>query len=69
LRYSELARKLRRLGVEFYRPAKGTHEIWWWPEKQRRTTIPRHPTREIAPGTLHSILHDLGLTESDLHNA
>jgi predicted RNA binding protein YcfA (HicA-like mRNA interferase family) len=68
LRYSELVTKLRRLGVEFYRPAKGSHEVWWWPERRRRTTIPRHPRREIPPGTLRRILRDLSLTESDLHD-
>jgi predicted RNA binding protein YcfA (HicA-like mRNA interferase family) len=67
LRYAELVRKLRRLGIELYRQGKGSHEVWWWPEKRRRTTIPRHPKREIAPGTLKKILSDLGLKEEDLH--
>ena len=66
MRYGELARKLRRLGLEIYRQGKGSHELWWWPEKNRRTMIPRHPTREITRKTLASILRDLGLTEEDL---
>ena len=66
MRYGELVRKLRRLGVEFYRQGKGSHEVWWWPEKRLKTTIPRHPTREIAPKTLASILRGLGLKQEDL---
>jgi predicted RNA binding protein YcfA (HicA-like mRNA interferase family) len=66
VRYAELARKLRRLGLEVYRQGKGGHEFWWWPETNKRTSIPRHPRREIATGTLSKILKDLGLTRSDL---
>jgi predicted RNA binding protein YcfA (HicA-like mRNA interferase family) len=66
LKYSELTRKLRRLGVEFYRQAKGSHEKWWWPERGLQTTIPNHPGKEIASGTLRKILKDLGLTEDNL---
>jgi predicted RNA binding protein YcfA (HicA-like mRNA interferase family) len=69
VRYSELTRKLRRLGIELYRQGKGSHEVWWWPERNTQTTLPRHPTREIAPGTLAKILKDLGLTREDLDRA
>ncbi len=65
----ELVRKLHRLGLELYRQGAGSHEVWWWPEKRARTTIPRHSTREIAPGTLKKILKDLGLREDDLRDA
>jgi predicted RNA binding protein YcfA (HicA-like mRNA interferase family) len=46
----EVTRKLGKLGFEFYRPAKGDHEIWF----NQKTTIPHH--REIKEGTLRSIL-------------
>ena len=66
MRYSELTRRLRRLGVEFYREGRGAHEIWWGPERGLKTTIPSYPTREIATGTLAKILKDLGLTQDNI---
>ena len=69
MRYGELVRKIRRLGFRRYRQAKGSHELWWFPGTERRAAIPRHQSREIAPGTLKAILKELGLTEDDLRNA
>jgi predicted RNA binding protein YcfA (HicA-like mRNA interferase family) len=66
LNYSELTRKLRRLGIELRRQAKGSHEIWWDPKKQLYTSIPNHGRREIKKGTLAKILKDLDLTDEDL---
>lgn len=66
MRYAELARKLRRLDVEFYRQGRGSHEVWWHPATGRRATIRNHPGREIKKGTLASILRDLALKEEDL---
>jgi predicted RNA binding protein YcfA (HicA-like mRNA interferase family) len=65
--YAELARRLRRLGVEFRRQAKGSHEIWWNPKRKLYTLIPNHPGKEIRKSTLAKILRDLGFTEDDLH--
>ncbi len=66
MRYGELTRKLRRLGIEFRRQARGSHEIWWDPKRKLYTLIPNHPGHDIKKGTLASILRDLGLTEEDL---
>jgi predicted RNA binding protein YcfA (HicA-like mRNA interferase family) len=66
LRYTELVRKLRRVGVEFYRQGKGSHEVWWDPVTGRRAMIPNHPGQEIKKKTLAAIMRDLGLTEEDL---
>ncbi|MDB9375482.1 type II toxin-antitoxin system HicA family toxin [Nodularia sphaerocarpa] len=52
--YREVTRKLRTLGFEFYRSAKGDHEIWFNPQTNQKTTIPHH--REIREGTLRNIL-------------
>ena len=68
MQYGELTRKLRRLGCQFRRQAKGSHEIWWHPERKLYTVIPRH-SREIARGTLLKILKDLDLTENDIKKA
>jgi len=66
--YAELTRRLQRLGIEFRRQAKGSHEIWWNPERRLYTLIPNHPAKEMKKSTLAKILRDLGLTESDLHD-
>lgn len=68
MKYSELTRKLRRLGIEFRRQSRGSHEIWWDPRRELYTLIPKHPGREIKKKTLAAILRDLGLTEEDLRN-
>ena len=64
--YAELTRRLRRLGIEFRRQARGSHEIWWDPKRKLYTLIPNHPGKEIKKGTFGKILRDLGLTEEDL---
>jgi len=64
--YLELTRKLRRLGCEFRRQAKGGHQIWWHPERKRYTSISYHGRRDIPKGTLAAILRDLGFTMEDL---
>ena len=66
MRYVELTRKLRRLGIEFRRQARGSHEIWWDPKRTLYTIIPNHPRKDIKKKTLAAILRDLGLTERDL---
>jgi len=64
--YLELTRKLKRLGCEFRRQAKGGHEIWWHRERKRYTSISHHGRRDIPKGTLAAILRDLGFTMEDL---
>ncbi|MSQ32907.1 MAG: type II toxin-antitoxin system HicA family toxin [Dehalococcoidia bacterium] len=64
--YGELTRKLRRLGFQMYRRAKGSHEIWWNPSTRVLTTISAHKDREIPKGTLADILKQLGLTIDEL---
>ncbi len=66
MKYSELTRKLRRLGFELYKQGKGSHEKWWSPESGKHTTIPNHAGRDMAVKTVRKILSDLGLTEEDL---
>lgn len=66
MKYSELTRRLTRLGIR--RLAQGKrHEIWGRPDRQLTTYIPRHPSREVPTGMLDRILKDLELTREDLH--
>lgn len=66
MRYSELRRKLKKIGCEPLRQAGGSHEIWWRPGTDLRTVIPNHPSKKVPTGTLRAILKDLGLTPEDL---
>ena len=65
--YGELTRKLRRLGIEFYRQGS-THEIWWDPRTGRVAQIPRHK-REVATGTVRGVVVRLGLSMDDFQGA
>ena len=62
--YREAVRRLRSLGFEFDRHAKGSHEIWWNPVSRRRTTIPNHPG-DLPEGTLRAILKQAGVTPEE----
>jgi predicted RNA binding protein YcfA (HicA-like mRNA interferase family) len=58
--YRDVTRKLRVLGFEFDKRAKGSHEIWWNPITRKRTTIPNHPG-DLPEGTLRAILGQAGI--------
>ena len=66
--YSDIVRKLKRLGFEFDRQAKGSHEIWWNPGTRARTTIPNHPG-DLPEGTLRAILREAGIDPEDFLSA
>jgi len=53
-KYREVAKRLRALGFQFDRTAKGSHEIWRHSDG-RRTTVPHHPG-DIPEGTLRAML-------------
>jgi predicted RNA binding protein YcfA (HicA-like mRNA interferase family) len=40
--YQDVTSRLKTLGFEFYRSAKGDHEIWWNPQTAARIVIIRH---------------------------
>ena len=67
--YRELTRKLRRLGCEFDRQGRGSHEIWRNPAARSRTTIPNRRGKDLKPGTIGSILRDLGVSRDDFNRA
>lgn len=55
--FAELLRFLKRHGCQFEERSKHTLVI----RGSLRTMIPRHSSAEVKPGTLHSILKQLGL--------
>ena len=66
--YSEVAHRLRRLGFEFDRQAKGSHEIWRHGDDGRKTTVPRHPG-DVPEGTLRAVLRQAGIAPAAFLNA
>ena len=58
--YRKCVKKLKKLGFEFDRNARGSHEIWWNPQTRSRTTIPNHPS-DIPEGTMKAILRQSGV--------
>lgn len=64
-RYRQSTRKLRRLGFEFDRQARGSHEIWWNPVTRRRTTVPNHPG-DLPERTVAAIPQHAGIATNDL---
>ena len=54
-KYREIIQKLKVFGFDFFRSAKGSHEIWCNEEKNLFTTVPRH-TGNMPEGTLRAIL-------------
>lgn len=64
---TEVTRKLRMLGFQFNRQARGSHEIWRHPSG-RRTTIPNH-RGDMPEGTLRAILREAGIDVEDFLRA
>lgn len=58
--YSELKRKLRKIGCYMLREGK-CHEIWFSPITNEQFPIGRHKDDEVACGTLQSIKKASGL--------
>mgnify|MGYP006296498467 CR=1 FL=1 len=65
--YRQCVKKLKKLGFEFDRNARGSHEIWWNPSTRARTTIPNHPG-DIPEGTMKTILRQAGIDDDDFLN-
>jgi len=66
--YRIVTRKLRNLGFEFDRSARGSHEIWYNRETRKRTTIPHHPG-DLPEGTLKAILNQAGVSADEFLNS
>lgn len=63
-RYREIVKRLKELGLQFDRQARGSHEIWFNSTTNRYTTIPNHPGA-MPEGTLRAILKQAGITPEE----
>jgi len=64
VRGDKVVRALERAGFKVARVA-GSHHIMRHPDG-RGTTVPVHPGRDVAKGTLRNILSDIGMTVAEL---
>lgn len=64
LRGERVVRALEKAGFKVAR-VTGSHHIMRHADG-RGTTVPVHPGRDVAKGTLRGILSDIGMTVADL---
>lgn len=64
LRGGQVVRALERAGFKVAR-VTGSHHVMRHADG-RGTTVPVHPGRDVAKGTLRGILSDIGMTVADL---
>jgi predicted RNA binding protein YcfA (HicA-like mRNA interferase family) len=69
MKYSELTRKLRRLGCSQTRFGAGSHELWRNAATHMQTPIPYHAAKDIGPGLLSRILRQLGIDRRSFDEA
>jgi predicted RNA binding protein YcfA (HicA-like mRNA interferase family) len=60
MKVRDLLRLIEQDGWRF-RSQEGSHRHFKHPTKPGRVTVAGHPSKEIAPGTLNSILKQAGL--------
>ena len=62
MKYAELAHRLRELDCEELRQGKGSHYYWRNTRTGQRTAIPNWGAKDLAPGTVRSIIRQLGIS-------
>ena len=67
--YVDLCKKLVNCGCNFEREGRGSHEVWRSRVTGKRTTVPRRSGKDLPPGTVRTIVRDLGIDKSDFDKA
>lgn len=60
MKISELKRLLKQEGC-YPNEEYTNHDRWYSPKTGKHFPVPRHNSKEVAPGTLNRILKDAGL--------
>ena len=60
----ELIRVLKKLGF-FEHPERGTSHLVFAHQDGRRTTVSRHPGKNIPKGTLRAIIRDINISPEE----
>jgi predicted RNA binding protein YcfA (HicA-like mRNA interferase family) len=61
IRARDVVRVAQSIGFVLDRQ-KGSHAVYYRATDKRRIVIPMHGTKDLKPGTLRGIIHDMGLT-------
>ena len=62
--YKDVIKKLKSAGFIYDRNAKGSHEVWYHPEKKLRTTVTNHPGT-LSKGVVRAIIRQIGTTPDE----
>ena len=65
LSYTEIIRRLRKLGFRFYRQGKGSHELWVRDADGTVVPVPHHKGKKIRKGTVRAIIREVGVSVED----
>jgi predicted RNA binding protein YcfA (HicA-like mRNA interferase family) len=65
MRYRVLAKRLRKLGCQELRSAKGSHRIWYNATTDMETVVPDWGTKDLKPGTVRGIIRQLGISRQE----
>jgi predicted RNA binding protein YcfA (HicA-like mRNA interferase family) len=65
MNYRQLARRLKELGCEELRQAKGSHRYWRNLANGNVTAVPDWGGKDLAPGTVRSIIRQLRINRRD----
>lgn len=61
MKYSELERKLKKIGCYYTGRVEAGHPLWYSPKTNKFFPMSHHRSEEVATGTLRSIKNDSGL--------
>ena len=65
MRYRELTKRLRQLGCQELRQAKGSHHYWHNPATGMLASVPDWGSRDLKPGTVRAIIREMGISRQE----
>lgn len=57
--YKDVIKRLKKVGFEFYRQGKGSHELWVQPSTGKKVLLPKHQ-HGLSTGTALDIAKKAG---------
>ena len=67
IRARVVVRVAESMGFIFDRQ-RGSHAVYYRASDKRRVVVPMHGSKDLKPGTLRGIIHDMGLTVEEFTN-
>jgi predicted RNA binding protein YcfA (HicA-like mRNA interferase family) len=65
LSYTELTKKLKKYGFQYFRSGKGSHELWVRHSDGKAIPVPHHKGKSIRKGTISAIIRELGISTKE----